>query len=126
MACLDTTFIIDLLRNNSNALEKLKSLSGEPICTTAISVAELYRGAWMSNNRERETAKIRKILDNMKVISFDNSSAGVYAELYCQLKPNPINEYDLLIASMTISNDETLLTRDADFRRITKLSCDSW
>ena len=126
MACLDTTFIIDLLKNDSTALEKLKSLNREPICTTAISVAELYRGAWMSNNRDRETAKIRKILDNMKVISFDDSSAGVYAELYCQLKSNLINEHDLLIASMAISNNETLLTRDGDFRKVTKLSCDSW
>ncbi|MFZ0513307.1 MAG: type II toxin-antitoxin system VapC family toxin [Candidatus Nitrosopolaris sp.] len=126
MACLDTNFIIDLIRNDSDALEKLRSLSGEPICTTAISAAELYRGAWKSNDRERETTKIRKILGNMRVISFDDSCAAVYAELYCQLKSNPIKEYDLLIASMTISNDETLLTRDDDFRRVTKLSCDSW
>jgi predicted nucleic acid-binding protein len=60
------------------------------------------------------------------VISFDDSSAGVYAELCYQLKSNLINDHDLLIASMTISNDETLLTRDGDFRRVTKLSCDSW
>ncbi|MGA9151352.1 MAG: type II toxin-antitoxin system VapC family toxin [Candidatus Nitrosopolaris sp.] len=126
MVCLDTNFIIGLLRNDSTALDKLESLSGESICTTSISVTELYRGAWRSNNIERETAKIRKILDIMKVISFDDSSAKVCAELYCELKPNPIAEYDLLIASMTISKDETLLTRDNDFMRITKLSRDSW
>ena len=81
MVCLDTNFIIHLLRNDSTALEKLKSLSGESICTTSISVPELYRGAWLSNNRERERAKIRKILDNMKVISFDDFPLLRYFEI---------------------------------------------
>jgi tRNA(fMet)-specific endonuclease VapC len=126
MVCLDTNFIIDLLRDDSTALEKLESLRGESICTTSISVVELYRGAWGSNNRERRRAKIRKILENMNVVSFDEPSAVVCAELYCELKSNPIGEYDLLIASMTISNGETLLTRDGDFGRVPKLSCDSW
>jgi tRNA(fMet)-specific endonuclease VapC len=126
MVCLDTNFIINLLRNDSTTLEKLESLSGESLCTTSISVAELYRGAWRSNNKEGERAKIRKILESMKVISFDDSSAVVCAELYCELKSNPIGDYDLLIASMAVSNDETLLTRDGDFGRVPKLSCDSW
>lgn len=47
-----------------------------------------------SNNKEGERAKIRKILESMKAISFDDSSAVVCAELYCELKSNPIGDYD--------------------------------
>jgi predicted nucleic acid-binding protein len=96
------------------------------MCTTAISVAELYRGAWISINREREKSKIKKILDNLKIISFDYMSASIYADLYCQLKSNLIKDADLFIASIAISNNEVLLTKDEHFKRISLLKCDSW
>lgn len=112
MVCLDTTFLIDLIKKDSAALAKLTSLKDQGICTTAISVAELYRGAWMSTKRESEKSKIQKILKSLEIISFDYMSASIYADLYCQLKSNIIKEADLLIASMVISKSEVLLTRD--------------
>jgi predicted nucleic acid-binding protein len=75
----------------------LRSLKGDELCTTAISVAELYRGTWISNNKEREESKVRKILTSIRVISFDDACAGIYAELYCKLRSNMINDADLMI-----------------------------
>jgi predicted nucleic acid-binding protein len=84
------------------------------------------RGAWDSIDKEREVSKIQKILENVKIISFDHMSATIYDELYCQLKSNMIKSADLLIASMVLSNSEVLLTKDDHFRRISSLSCESW
>jgi len=126
MVCLETTFLIDLINGDPAARDKLRSLKDQLICTTTITVAEVYRGAWDSVNKEREKSKIQKILERLKILSFDFMSASVYAEVYCELKPNIIKDADMLIASMAISNGQVLLTRDNDFKRISKLKCDSW
>jgi tRNA(fMet)-specific endonuclease VapC len=126
MVCLDTTFLIDAINHDSHALAKLRALKGQLLCTTTISVTEIYRGAWNSVDKEREKSKVERFLDNLKIISFDYMSASIYADLYCKLKSSMIKDADLLIASMVISNAEVLLTRDNHFSRISGLKCDSW
>jgi len=56
---VDTTFLIDLFRNNEKAIELLEGLgkSRERISTTVINLAELYRGAFLHPDMKAESAK---------------------------------------------------------------------
>jgi len=52
MVCLDTTFLADLIRKNPDANKKLSQLVKEDnnLSTTIINSAELFYGAYKSNN----------------------------------------------------------------------------
>ncbi|MDE1862689.1 MAG: hypothetical protein KGI33_07245 [Thaumarchaeota archaeon] len=43
---MDTSFVISLERREKAAIEKIQNLemAGDLLCTTAVTVAELYRG----------------------------------------------------------------------------------
>lgn len=129
MVCADSDFIADLDRGNAAALAKLDELEGrgEPVYTTAINVAELYRGAHGSRNRDRAIVRIEKILSRFSVLNLDYESAklwGVFAE---KLKSNSIGELDLFIASIALSNKQVLVTRNKKhFERVPDLEVESW
>lgn len=125
MVCLDTNFLILLIRQNSQAISKLRTLKG-PLYTTIINLAELYKGAYLSNNVSRETQKVDNLMRFIRVIMLDRSSSKLFGQLNQQLRSNRLEDADLLIASIAISNNETLLTRDQDFRRISTLQVDTW
>jgi len=51
MTCLDTDFIIDLLRRKPAAENKLEELTanGDKLTTTPLNASELYKGAYNSS-----------------------------------------------------------------------------
>lgn len=126
MVCLDTNFLILLIRQDSQTHTKLRTLRG-PLCTTIISLVELYKGVYGKPDVNREIGKIESILRFIRVIALDHKSCKIFGELYTKLKSNPLEDADLLIASMTISNNETLLTRNVrHFGRVSTLKTETW
>jgi len=128
MVCLDTSFCIDLMRkDNTKAIDKLREYDGERILTTTITLAELYQGAYDSKNISHEVLKIDRLLQHINVLTLDNESAKKYGEFYNHLRSNPIGQADLLIASIVISNNEILLTKNVKhFVRVPSLRVSSW
>ena len=65
MVGVDTTFLIDLFRNESNAIKLLEELSKskERIVTTVINMAELYKGAFLHSNTEKKLEGIEDIME---------------------------------------------------------------
>jgi predicted nucleic acid-binding protein len=125
MVCLDTNFFILLIRQDLPTLSKLKAL-GRDLCTTAINLAELYKGAYLSTDVNNEIRKIDSLVRFVRILKLDQKSSKIYGQLYKQLRSNILEDADLLIASIAISNNETLLTRDQDFQRISTLRIDTW
>jgi tRNA(fMet)-specific endonuclease VapC len=126
MVCLDTNFLILLIRQDSETRSKLRRLT-EPLYTTIISLVELYKGVYDKPNVDKEIRKIETILRFIRVIALDHRSCKIFGELYAKLKPNPLEDADLLIASMVISNNETLLTRNVrHFGRVSDLKTETW
>jgi tRNA(fMet)-specific endonuclease VapC len=129
MVCADSDFIADLDRGNPAALAKLDELEerGEPVYTTTINVAELYRGALGSRNREHAFERIEKILSRFSILNLDYESAKLWGEFSEKLKSNSIGELDLLIASMALSNKQALITRNKKhFERVRGLQIEGW
>ena len=116
MTFLDTSVIIDFLTGDEKIVCLVREISKrEDIKTTTITEYELLR----------HKAKIRKqaaekFLSGVTVCSFDRASARKAASLYEKLRETGkmINENDLLIAGISLANDEVLLTRDQKFRNI--------
>ncbi|MEM3008246.1 MAG: type II toxin-antitoxin system VapC family toxin [Candidatus Nitrosotenuis sp.] len=123
MVCLDTDFLIAYLRNNSEAKTKLEELAlrEEPLYTTTINAFELYKGAKNSN----ETSKVEKLLDVFYMLVMDRESAKMAGAIHN--RSHSIGEADLMIACITISNKQALLTRNKKhFAQISGLKIEGW
>lgn len=129
MVCADTDFIIDLGRGSEKAFDKLAELEqkGENISITAITVAELYNGAYRVKDRSRALADVKRDLSRFSVLNLDYESAKTWGELAEMTKSNSIGELDLFIAGIAIANKQAVLTRNLKhFKKVPGLTVESW
>jgi predicted nucleic acid-binding protein len=72
MVCLETDFLIALIRKDKYALKKLRNLlaEGERITTTPINASELFKGAYLSERVDENLKAVSGILDRLKLLDF--------------------------------------------------------
>jgi tRNA(fMet)-specific endonuclease VapC len=130
MVCFDTDFLIAYLQKDPEAIKKLEDLQAQDdpeAVTTTINAAELWKGAYRSKEGQKETAKVKRLLDSLEMITLDRESARIVGELDSTIKSSPIGESDLLIASITLTNKQVLVTKNKKhFERIPGLKVESW
>ncbi len=129
--CLDTSFLVDLLRRKPAAQKKLEFfLEGdEELTTTPISAAELFEGAYSPKRRTEDLEETREILEHLDLLDLSLRVCENYGRIVNELrsKGTLIGDLDALIASAAIVHRQILLTRDkAHFQRIPGLAIDSW
>jgi predicted nucleic acid-binding protein len=121
MSCVDTDILIDFLNNKKEAVEKIDELrENNALSTTSINSFELLKGkAELSKNSKEDSIDI--LLNNLFIYGFDFEASKKAANMFKELKRNGnlIDFADMMIASICIANDETLLTRNIKhFERI--------
>ncbi|MBI2971283.1 MAG: PIN domain-containing protein [Candidatus Aenigmarchaeota archaeon] len=125
---LNTTFVIDFLRNQKDAVTKADHLrnTGEPLFITTITVYELWGGI------EEVSEKARKLLEMFQAFGalvFDMESAKKAGTIRRVLgkRGTPIDVENVMIAAIAIERNETLLTRNIrQFSRIEGLKVESY
>ena len=118
MTFLDTSVIIDFLAGDQKIISIVKEiLNKEEVKTTTITEYELLR---YKNKIGKQAAE--RFLSGAIVCSFDSDAAKQAARLFEELQDagKMINENDLLIAGISLSHDEVLLTRDRKLASIGK------
>ena len=128
MASLETTFLLDLLRDLAGATQLAKRLdaSGEPRCVTAPAAAEVLIGAHLQGGRSLE--KARDLLDSLILLDFDRESyteAGRLGALLIE-RGEEISTPELFIAAISKRHGQRLITRDQGFSRIPGLSVETY
>jgi len=122
MPILDTTFLVDLIRGREVALEMLSDLEEKsvPLFTTPITVLELYRGAHLSANPEKNLEIAKNILAALIVSPLDDEACQVFGALSARLKSDGkmIGEFDEVIASIALCHDGEIVTRDKHFLEV--------
>ena len=121
---IDTSVIINFLRNKPETVEYISRLDGE-LTSSFICLAELYEGVF----RNKEKVKTEKaILDFFTGLSFiyglDKDISKDFGQIRSHLKSkgNVIEDMDILIASTCIANNLTLITANPrHFSRIPSL-----
>jgi predicted nucleic acid-binding protein len=117
---LDTSVIIDFLVGDEKIVALVKELSEkQDIKTTTITEYELLRHRTKITRNAAE-----RFLSGVTVYPFDRNSARKAASLYETLRRDGkmINENDLLIAGISLANDDILLTRDQKFGAIDNIN----
>lgn len=130
MLVLDTTILIDALRGKEAAKRKIIELEElkEALFTTQINVLELYRGAYLSNKSEEGLEKIKNLLEAFSILSINDDVYEWFAALSyeMQARGESINDFDELIAAITMTNGAAIITRDEHFNRVPGLKVISY
>src|SRR5207247_10411919 len=75
LVCLDTTFLVDLVRASPGAEKKLLHFleDDERITTTPVNAAKLYDGALSTNSRRTESERARWLLEHLELVELSLS-----------------------------------------------------
>ena len=127
----DTTFIIDVMRNDASAVRKAADLSGASvsIIVGTPTVFELYVGVGLSVRSAEEREKVLGILRSLPHLSLDIASASKAGMIYAQRvkEETKIDPEDAMLAGIAIQNNEPLLTRNRkDFAGIPELKVETY
>jgi len=119
---LDTNIVIALFQGEQPVLDKLNQIKS--VFTPSIVVGELYFGAFKSSKIKENVARINEFALKNEILSCDQHTAKIYAEIKAGLKSigKPIPENDIWIASIALQYNLTLITRDSHFNHVSGLS----
>jgi predicted nucleic acid-binding protein len=136
MAIVDTTFLIDLMkevkaRRVGRATVKFDELvqRGETLTIAVFTIGELNVGVAKCNQPPRERKKVENCLKPFGVLPIDASTAIIYGEIVGTLEKRgqTISDMDALIASVALENAEILVTRNVKhFIRIPALQVEDY
>ena len=122
--CLDTDFLIDFLRNKKYAVEFVKNKEDKTeLGTTTINLFELYCGAFNSKKIEK-IQLIDSLAERLTLLNLTKKTSKKAGEIYSILsKKGELIEFrDILIASITITNNYSLKTNNLKhFKKINGL-----
>ncbi len=127
----DTDAISELLRKKPSPAYVLwlGGVAREDQFTSAVTVGELFRGAFRSADRDRHLKNIEeRVLTAVTVLPFDTGVARVYGGLCADLESTgrPLPDADLQIASTALHHGLTLVTGNLrHFRRVRGLSIET-
>lgn len=121
---IDTSVIINYLRDKESAVETINNLEGE-LASSYICLAELYEGI----SRVREKDKAEKDVLNFfaglsQVYGVDNDTAKHFGQIRAHLKAKGevIEDLDILLAATCVANSLTLITANPKhFSRVPNL-----
>lgn len=133
---LDTSFLIDFLSGDLDAIEKMRRIEGEGnmLAVSSIVVYELL----VLSAGDRAPEKIQKAINTIEMIlsrigtiwSLDQEAARLAAEIQRtqMLKGKPVSVRDLFISATTIMNGcRTIITRNPrDFELVDGLKVEQY
>lgn len=131
MKGLDTTFLIDILRNEPGAAAKAIQLDTEvAIFTTEANIYEIVSGLRKGADLERALRDLEMLISRLTVLPLDRKAsmmAGIIARELLQ-GGKMIDDVDCLTAGTLIANGcDTVVTRNVKhFGRIRDLKVESY
>jgi len=123
MICLDSSFLIDILRNKKEAVDKAREMEKFGFGITSISVFEVMIGFYLKNkDYASRYANFEELISNLEVLNLDLNSAILSSKISAKLTTEGkiIEQSDCLIAGIMFSNGvSSILTRNiSHFTRI--------
>jgi tRNA(fMet)-specific endonuclease VapC len=137
MYLLDTDTLTHLHAGNSNVTNRLKSTADVDVGITIITKVEVLRGRidYLIKAESGESLlkaqellfRTEELLNDLSIVPIDRAASIEFNRLRDISKFRKIGRADLLIASITLANRATLVTRNLrHFKQIPGLKVENW
>ncbi len=137
MYLLDTDTLTHFYHGNSNVVKKLEALEDPDVGITIITRVEMLRGRIDNLIKAENSIKLLKaqelllrteeLLNQLLIVPISQTAALEFDRLRAVSKYRKIGRSDLLIASITLTNRATLVTRNKrHFKQIPGLQVENW
>jgi tRNA(fMet)-specific endonuclease VapC len=127
---LDTNTCIAYLRAPlSPVAQKLTTIASTDVALSAITVFELFRGAYRSAQVAQNIALVNTFTAPFRSLPFDSLTAEVAGRIDAELMARGlrIGPIDTLIAAVALQHNLTLVTHNLnEFSRIANLRLEDW
>jgi tRNA(fMet)-specific endonuclease VapC len=126
---LDTDTCIYWLKGEERIRKKVEKVGADSLRMTIVTLAELKYGAYYSQKVSENLDNILRFLRKVKVLPLDYDAAERFGKIKAELRRagQVIQDFDLLIASITLSHAGVLVTNNVEhFKRISGLSYENW
>jgi len=126
---LDTDICIYWLKGNENVERNIIKNRLGNIFITVITECELFYGVFKSTKKERNLAVIEELKTRINTLHTVSGIPSVYGKIKAELesKGQPLDDADLLIASIALLNNATLITNNSEhFKKIGGLKIENW
>lgn len=120
---LDTSFLIDLMNGDEQAVEKARKLERDLVQQrlSSMTLFELYYGVARSDQSDEERRKVETVLSSKPVYPADTAVMRKAGRLSGELVNDgtPVDDGDVIIAATADIVEEPVLTRNVeDFERL--------
>lgn len=129
MKLLDSDICIAFLNGRDRKLERRMLDEADDLVLCSVVKAELWSGAEASARVAANHERLGAFFDTFDSLPFDDAAVRHYARVRAGLRREgkPIGPNDLLIASIALANDLTLITRNQrEFVRVPGLALEAW
>ena len=120
---LDTSFLIDLMDGDAEAIEKARELENNLVQQrlSSMTLFELYYGIARATSSEAEREKVEDVLASKPIYPADTAVMRKAGRLSGELQNDgtPVGDGDVIIGATAAVVEEPVLTRNAkDFERL--------
>lgn len=126
----DTNHAIAYLNGDPRLTPSLNAAqtAGDRFAISTVVLGELYYGAYASQRRSDNLAKLEAFAAQLIVFDFDTSAASEFGKIKAEqrAKGKPIPTADAQIAAIARLHGLTLLTNDVHFQQIDGLNIENW
>jgi tRNA(fMet)-specific endonuclease VapC len=125
---LDTNICSSHIRRPAGLAHRFMQHSGR-LWMSSLVLAELYAGAYMLDQPDRVLAGIGELRKDVGLLVYDDKCAEEFGKLRGVLKRRGVaaNPVDLMIASVALANDLTLVTNNTThFQNVSGLRLEDW
>ncbi len=120
MKCLDSAFLIDLMRNDEGAVRAAREMEGKDLmATTEINVFEIAAGIEQSKlgspKKRQKMARVNALFNRLHVFPLDREGALRGARIVGELKRKglPADTLDALVAGISLTHGcDVVVTRN--------------
>ncbi|HTT73870.1 MAG TPA: PIN domain-containing protein [Thermoplasmata archaeon] len=128
MRCFDSTFLIDYVRGDADAVGKVRELVelGERLTTPSAAAAEVLVGAHFRGRGE--LSRTLEFLDRLEILPFDIAEATEAGRIGAEAlrRGAPIAGNDLLVAATARHRGGILVSRDGVFSQVPGLAVETY
>jgi len=129
MFLLDTDTVIYSLRGDEAAKKNINRHLTAPMKISAVTLMELYYGAYKSQQVEKNLARIKVLENTLEILRVGMESVEVFGIYKAKLEKTgtPLDDFNLILASCALANNLVLVTNNIKhFKRIKGLKLTNW